>query len=892
MKNFIPIKNLSIFFISIIAYNFYTIKLVQAIDKNTINGFRTAQAHISPSHLETIDKTQSSPLTQLEPNPKEQKENNQNQQKTLLDALTVSASKYPWLVNPTDNLTFYPQSFKPNTDNSYFDFDIKFAKENPIIHKFTFALFPKEDQFYWVLPGNRVVFETQGWQGGILYQGKSTDTEITQSITLEQAFGGFQAVSLIPNNFDNLTGDVENQNFSIITIGGQITNPPGIPADKVLIHSGIDSRTSTVTILKNTVPNLGSGSTYSLNGGGSLFQTLNVSNSPRILQGFPTVDLKPLLDDGNVRLAEREIIPKRVLEATGIFWGDPITGKPSQFTSSITSLPGIKVAQLGKFDNTDLLNTLVNPFQTDIERDLHYLNSLYWVSYGQRKPKFNVSTQRQAENDWYRVYFSRVRNNTMIEYNPVNVSASYTNVFANPGISLTLNLENGKINETQSVNSTIGMALGLIFENIDINNLKNHLEDAKVHFKNREKFASLTTKATALQRRQINYRLDRTLSYANLVSGLKQVSGTMTFKSKITPVNSNILQVRTGLYRRGLQFFNKESSPVIEGNTSFSKLRLSNEDFGMLTLIGTQISSVKTTVTPINESASAEIILQHSNGKSFVQQFNLADTETVPIGIKSSDLAFDRIELTKTDRQNIQFRSFNGYLYLPAVEVVYAGSSGHFNYSTTAGFWFNTNSNTAPGVFHNNMGLQEVALGIYSNILLSFQKIDVQRDAKNQPKSIITNASFLNANWNSASNRNNPFSATLSYSYSYQNQNFGFSLTPGIAFTESSDRSEWTKFITTQFSLKTGLECKTTLELGKELFFDLHALQKVNQDISIGAYLKNFSQINLGLDSRASNLNYGIIVKQNFSNNNRYLEAQIGMGEKGFDARLQGGLQF
>ncbi|KYC38144.1 hypothetical protein WA1_38000 [Scytonema hofmannii PCC 7110] len=69
-------------------------------------------------------------------------------------------------------------------------------------------------------------------------------------------------------------------------------------------------------------------------------------------------------------------------------------------------------------------------------------------------------------------------------------------------------------------------------------------------------------------------------------------------------------------------------------------------------------------------------------------------------------------------------------------------------------------------------------------------------------------------------------------------------------------------------------------------------MQKVNQDISIGAYLKNFSQINLGLDSRASNLNYGIIVKQNFSNNNRYLEAQIGMGEKGFDARLQGGLQF
>ncbi|MUG96645.1 hypothetical protein F7734_31625 [Scytonema sp. UIC 10036] len=864
MKNLIFIKNISIFLLSIITYNFYSLK--------------SAKAQISPPPQSEQNPQKSENL--------EPRDKNQNQQEILLDALTVSASKYPWLVNPTDNLTFSPQVFKPNTDNSYFDFDINFAKENPIIQKFTFALFPKQNQFYWVLPGNKIIFETQGWQGGILYQGKSTDTEITQSITLEQAFGGFQAVSLIPNNFENLTGDVENQNFSIMAIGGQITNPPGIPANRVMIHSGIDTRNSNITILKNTVPNLGSGSTYSFNGGNSLFQFLNFSNSPRILQGFPTIDLKPLLNDGHVKLAEREIIPKGVLEATGIFWGDSFTGKPSQFTAPITSFPGIKVAQLGKFDNTDLLNTLVNPLQTDIERDLHYLNSLYWVSYGQRKPKFVVTTQRQAENDWYRVYFSRVRNSTTIEYNPVNVSASYTNVFANPGISLTLNLEDGKIDETQSVNSTIGMAFGLIFENIDINNLKTHLEDAKTRFNNREKFSALTTKATALQRRQINYRLDRTLSYANLVSGLKQVSGTMTFKSKITPVNSNIVQVRAGLYRRGTQFFNKDSSPVIEGNTSFSQLRLSNENFGLLTFISTQLPLGKTTVTPINESASAEIILQHPNGKTFVQQFDLVNTEIVPIGIKSSDLAFDRIELTKTDRQDIRFSSFNGYLYLPAVEIVYAGSSGQFNYSTTTGFWFNTNSNTAPGVFHNNMGLQEVALGIYSNILLSFQKIDVQRDASYKPKAIKTYASFFNANWNSASNRNNPFSATLSYSYSYQNQNFGFSVTPGITFTESRDRSEWTKFLTTQFSLKTGLECKTILEIGKELFFDLNALQRINRDTSIGAYVKNFSEINLGLDSRASNLNYGIILKH------KYLEAQIGIGEKGLDTRLQGGFRF
>jgi hypothetical protein len=875
MKNLVFIRNFSVCLISTIIYDFYTSISVQAIEKNNINSFKISQADTSLSQIE---------LNSNQPEVKEI-ELKESDRQTIIDALTTSASKYPWLINPTDNLTFYPQAFQPNTNNSYLNFDINFAKENPSVQKFTFAIFPKEDQFYWVLPGNRIVFETQGWQGGILYQGRTTDTEITQSITMEQAFGGFQAVSFIPNNFENLTGDVENQNFSITTIGGQITNPPGFPADKVIIHSGIDERNSKVTILKNTVPNLGSASTDSSNGGASLFQSLSVSNSPRILQGFPTVDLKPLLDNGNVKLAEREIISKQVLEATGIFWGDPVTGKPARFTAPITSLPGIKIAQLGKFDNTDLLNTLINPLQTDRERDLHYLNSLFWVSYGQRKPKFNVSIQHQVEKDWHRVYFSRVRNKTAISYNPVNASASYTNIFANPGVSLTLNLEDGKIDETQSINSTLGMTFGLIFENIDINNLKIHLEDAKTRFRNKEKFSSLTTRATALQRKQINHRLDRTLSYTNLVSGLKQVSGTMTFQSKITPVNSNILQVRTGLYKRGLQFFNKESSPVIEGNTVFSKLRLSNENFGLLTFIGTQIPSLKTPV-PINESASAEIILQHPSGKSFVQQFDLAETETVPVGIKSSDLAFDRIELTKIDRQNFRFQSFSGYIFLPAVEVVYSGSSGLFNYSATTGFWFNTNSNTAPSLFHNNMSLQEVALGIYSNILLSFQKVNIQKDINNQPKAVRTHSSFLNTNWNSASNRNNPFSATLSYSYSYQERNFGFSVTPGIAFLESRDRSEWTKFLNMQFSLKSGLECKTTIELGKELFFDLNALQRINRDFSIGAYLKNFSEINLGLDSRTYNFNYGMILKH------KYLEGQIGIGEKGLDARLQGRLQF
>ncbi|GAB1544119.1 hypothetical protein NUACC21_67950 [Scytonema sp. NUACC21] len=893
-------KAIILFLIIILFQKYYIIKPVKATNKHTIHKSQIAQIYTSQIHLDTTDKIGDSLVSQsdfnsrepkLEPLGQAEKNQNRNQQEILLDALAVSATKYPWLINPTDNLIFSPEVFKPNTDN-YSSFDINFSKDNPNINKFIFAFVPKKEQFYWVLPNNKVVFETKAWQGGVFYQGRSTDTKIIQTITLKQALGGVQAVSVIPGSFDDLIGKIETKNFSIISIAGQITNPSGIPTDKVIINSGIELTNSNVTTLTNPLSNLGSGSTRSSNGGGSLFEFLDVSNSPLILQGFPTVDLKPLLNGGNIKLAEKEMIPKEVLEAAGIVWGDYVTGKPSQFTAPISSLPGIKIGQLGKFDNVNLLNKLVNPFQTDVERDLHYLNSLFWVSFGQRQPKLEVNIENQDEDNWHKLYFSNAHNRAIIEYSPTDISVSYANIFTNPGVSLIINFEDARINEIQSANSTAGMVLGFIFQGVDINRIQYHLDTAKQKFKNQEVFSALETKATSLQRRQINYRLNQTLSYANRVSGLKPVSGTITFPSKITTNNSNIIQLRTGLYRRRLQFLQEDVGQIIEGNTFFSNLKLSNKNFGNLSFISTSLPLLETSVTPNNNEASAaEVILTQPNGKSFVQRFSSGDNTVIPVGIKSSDLAFDRIELTRIDRQNIHLKTFNGYLDLPAIELVFAGSSGDFNYSATTGYWFNLDSNSAPGISHN-IDLQEAALGIYTNILLNFQKINVQKNIKNDPKAIETHASFLGINWNSAININNPFSANLSYSYSYQNPQLGFSLTPGIAFVGSRDRNELTKFLTAQMSLKTGLECHAIIELAKELFFDLYVLQKINTNISVGAYIKNFSQINLGLDNRITNINYGIILKQNFTKNNSFLEAQIGTGEKGLDARLQGGLRF
>lgn len=816
-------------------------------------------------------------------------------QKTIiLDALTFSADKYPWIVNPTDNLTFSTELFKPNKNENYIDTDIRvrFSGENQIIDKFTYAKFPKTDQFYWVLDGNRIVVETKGSQAGIIYQGRQTHTYITQNVTSQQAFWGLQTLFAIPADFQNLFGDVDTQNFSITSIVGQLVNLEGIPAGRVTINSGIDSNNPNVTVLRNPIPAIGSGSTLSINGGQALFQALDAVNAPKILQGFPTTNIQPLLDDGNVKLKIGEIIPNSALEATGISWGNILTGKGFGFNAPISSLPGIKVAQLGKFDNYDLLNVAVNPFLSQSEKDFHYFNSLQWVSLGRREPVFETLSQTQDSSDWHRLYVSRPHNRSLIQYDPVAVKATYSNIFSAPGLSLTAKFSDTSLDAIQSVNSTLGLLLGEVFEAIKIDNIQQGIQEARQKFKDGEGFNSLHTTATSEQRRQINNRLNRTLSYANASSGLEQVSGTYTFPSQVTPQNSSILQIRTGNHKRAVQFLGRDISILKEGNTFFSDLRLSNKTFGPLTYIGIPIPLNDTSINPINQSSAAEVILTSPQGQQFVQKFNSSDSTIVPIEARAADLAFDYMELTRVDKIGVSFNSFNGYLSLPTVELLAAGSSGNFNYSANVGTWLNIDANSAPGVSNNNLGMEEPTLGFYTNILLNYIKTDVRLNSAKRPVAINTHVPFLRVDWNSASNKNNPFSTYLSYLYQHQERNFGFTLAPGIAFVENNSNGEFLGLFNGEFSTSHGLNLKTNLEMGKEFFFQFQGLHKVSKNLSAGIYFKNYAINNIGLSNRVSGFNYGVILRHNFPDNSVFIETQIGTGENGFDLQLQGGYRF
>jgi len=754
---------------------------------------------IKPPDLDNIgedikqEPTQVPDFNPSDKKPESQQELKNLQKQVVLDSLSISTIKYPWIINPTDNFTFAPQLFRPNKKANYIDVDIRFAEDNPIINKFTYANYPKKDQFYWILNNNKIVIETKGYQAGIVYQGRGIRQQSIQEVTSSQAFWGLQSVFDIPVAFESLDGEVpiEEQNFSIASTAGKIINPEGIPAGRVIINSGVDENNPNVTVLRNSYSNIGSASTNSPNGGGELFSNLDTVNSPKILQGYPTTNLQPLLETGEVALREGETIPKNSLESAGIFWGDILTGEGFGFTPSISSSPGIKVAQEGKFDNPDLLNILVNPSLSQGERDVYYLNSLFWSSLGRRQPEFKVLSESEDSYDWYRVFLSYNHNRSIIQYDPTKISATYTNLFSNYGFSLTTSFSDSKVDGIQAINSTFGMLLGTIFKNIKVDIIDDSLQAARDKFNNRQKFYALKTASTPVQRKQMNQRLNLTLNYANSSSNLEQVSGTYTFPSKITPKKSTIFQVRTGNHKRVVQFINRDVKIIREGDTFFSELRLSNESFGPLSYVGAQIPLNKTGIQPVNESSATEVILTNAQGRQFVQRFNSSDNTSVPINAGGADLAFDKIELTRIDDVRFKWNYFDGYLSLPAIELLAAGTSGNFNYGASLGTWFNIDADSAPNANNSNLGLQEPTIGIYTNARLNYVKRNVELDSEKKPVALNTHAPSLVINWNSASNRNNPFSTFLSYYFERQEKKLGYSITPGIAFVENNSNLEF-----------------------------------------------------------------------------------------------------
>lgn len=781
----------------------------------------------------------------------------------ILNAITNSASKYPWIIDPRDNFNDNSPNFNPLENTNYIDFKIKFSSADSVFSQFTFVNFPQKDQFYWVLPGNRIVVESKGWQSGVLYQGESNDTITVQTIRLTQRLWGLQTVFTLPESLQELTKETGLNQFSIESIAAEVTSPVGVNPGNIIING--NSHNNSVTSL---VPNI------------SYF---NDNQDPLILQTFPTSNLQPLL--GEVNLSRGSVIPRATLREAGFIWGNPLTRQRTQFQPVITSTPGIKVGNREEFDNFDLFNILLNPSINKNQRDLYYLNSLYWIALSERQNYLGLR-EISEKHDWQRFYFSYPHNRTLLEYDSLEAKATYTNIYTNPGLSLSLSSNELKIDELQTANTTIGMLIGGIFHLVDIPRLTQSLQEGQQRFSRLERFANIDAKSTLAQRRQINQRLNRSLFLGNRNSGLEQVSGRLTFPSIITPNSSSVLQIRTGNHRRLIQFADGKRT-WRDGETFISKAEVSQNSFGHLNSINVPIPSPQTS----NRSSATQVTLTAPNGQQYIQNWNSSNMASVPIDIRSFDIAFDNIELSQNGKLTTYFQTFDGYLYLPSIEVLWSGSSSQWNYIINSGIWFNLNADTAFNVT-NNFGLLEPTVGIYTNAALNYINTHVDIDAEGRVQSVTNHIPSLQFNWNSAANFQNPAYLNLSYFFSRQDRNLNYSLSTAIALVDEQDTIRPLGFLQGRLIFNTGLILSSNVEIREQIFYTLEGSTPINTRWSLGAYLQNFRNIDRGIRNRIDDFSYGLLIQYGIPQSSSFWESRLGMSGDTFEASFEGGFRF
>jgi hypothetical protein len=438
------------------------------------------------------------------------------------------------------------------------------------------------------------------------------------------------------------------------------------------------------------------------------------------------------------------------------------------------------------------------------------------------------------------------------------------------------------------------MLLGGAFLAIDPDNIQVKIDEGKKLRDSQAKFNTLSTKSTSEQRQQINQRLNSNLFYSNLSSSLEQVSGNITLSSNIRPSSSDIFQVRTGLYRRAVQFIDQNISDIAFGDTVVSDLRTSFQDFGPLTFIGTLIPRTETGFQPSSSFAS-EIILTAPDGRQFVQNINSSNPifATIPEGIKRLVLAFDRLELTQKATQSGKFSSYLGYISLPSIEANWSGSADDFNYGVSSGLWFNLSPNKAGNVSNNTLGTAEPSLGAFVNAILSWSSSSVELDDnKKIVMAITTGSPVLRLNWNSSINNNNAGTLIFSYTYGRQMPAMNVSLTPGGGLVLQGSNLRTIGFLQGSLDLMGGMRFRGSLEYDQNFNWSLEATQALDSIWTAGLFVKNFRDINQGIDSREQSSLFGILLRYQIPQSLAAVETQLGTGSSGIDFRVKGSLRW
>jgi hypothetical protein len=851
--------------------------------------------------------------------------------KSFLESVAV---RYPFIVNTNDLLTINPYEYRPTILNFYvnltFDLDqyslgnqLSFKEFNdPLLKNFNFSYYPNNQQFYW-LYDNNVVIETNGFHGNINYQGNVITQKSRQTAISTIPFFGVQTVFALPQAFESARGfEKDNNNLNITSGAVEVVSPQGVPGVPQVVFN-INGEIEVVSL-----DDTRKASTFTEQGGGSSFGNLDAENAPKFLQGFPTINFQGLLDN-KVRLQIGQRIPLENLAKIGVTVGDFFTTAGFNFNQSFSSLPGVKTLQFDKgfedqlsriyasalnldssqLQNNDIVALMSNPFLTQEQRDFHYLNSLIWYSGGQRAPEITTRSFEPETHNWYRYIFNYSQNRTLLKYHPEKVELSYTNVFANPGVSLTVSPFLSDVDERQMVNATLGLALGGLFYLLNPNDINGALTTARQKYEENQAPESFSTQSTSADRRAMNLRLNNSLQNANLVSQLNQVSGSYTITDHVTPNSSLLFQLRTGTYQRAVQFFSREIGEWTPESPLFFSV-ISPNDFGPLAYTGVNVPIEFTNIEPLNRTSFAFIKIQNGEGDVLLKQQLAVQSEAftaLPIvgPGKAADIEFGRIEISRFRQREFEDTSYIGYLYLPALEFILSGTSKGFSYSLSLGAWTNLYPQSSPQIDENISDLQEKTVGIFSSINLRWNFNNIWYNKNKQWETIISNSPFVNFSWNSSPNRLNISSANFGNVFQFVRQNwnltwfsnFSFSPQELNAAAPKSSLGNISYFSSLNFSESSGLNIIFPISFGDKVFYSVEATYPIIKDQKLGStrlgfYYSNYSVATRGFDNQFEDPNYGLVIKYNNPSSLLSIEAYLGHSDSGFRGRIQSSINF
>ncbi|GBE96497.1 hypothetical protein [Microcystis aeruginosa] len=851
--------------------------------------------------------------------------------KSFLESVAV---RYPFIVNTNDLLTINPYEYRPTILNFYvnltFDLDqyslgnqLNFKEFNdPLLKNFNFSYYPNNQQFYW-LYDNNVMIETNGFHGNINYQGNVITQKSRQTAISTIPFFGVQTVFALPQAFESARGfEKDNNNLNITSGAVEVVSPQGVPGVPQVVFN-INGEIEVVSL-----DDTRKASTFTEQGGDSYFGNLDAENAPKFLQGFPTINFQGLLDN-KVRLQIGQRIPLENLAKIGVTVGDFFTTAGFNFNQSFSSLPGVKTLQFDKgfedqlsriyasalnldssqLQNNDIVALMSNPFLTQEQRDFHYLNSLIWYSGGQRAPEITTRSFEPETHNWYRYIFNYSQNRTLLKYHPEKVELSYTNVFANPGVSLTVSPFLSDVDERQMVNATLGLALGGLFYLLNPNDINGALTTARQKYEENQAPESFSTQSTSADRRAMNLRLNNSLQNANLVSQLNQVSGSYTITDHVTPNSSLLFQLRTGTYQRAVQFFSREIGEWTPESPLFFSV-ISPNDFGPLAYTGVNVPIEFTNIEPLNRTSFAFIKIQNGEGDVLLKQQLAVKSEAftaLPIvgPGKAADIEFGRIEISRFRQREFEDTSYIGYLYLPALEFILSGTSKGFSYSLSLGAWTNLYPQSSPQIDENISDLQEKTVGIFSSINLRWNFNNIWYNKNKQWETIISNSPLVNFSWNSSPNRLNISSANFGNVFQFVRQNwnltwfsnFSFSPQELNAAAPKSSLGNISYFSSLNFSESSGLNIIFPISFGDKVFYSVEATYPIIKDQKLGStrlgfYYSNYSVATRGFDNQFEDPNYGLVIKYNNPSSLLSIEAYLGHSDSGFRGRIQSSINF